>query len=163
MAKLAFISLRVTHEIKEVFERAARGKRMRLSDWLVGLGVRETSVPASDVNTSDSIIEAAPWEIVEDVKSDFTPNVIEAAAKAEPGFGRSVTGFLLDTKKKIADVSPVLAPVVTDPWEARCIGEFGAAVVQRSFRGIPGWKTMTWEVRHRVLAEQKEKFGGNEQ
>jgi len=139
MAKQRIIGVRVDEEQSAQFERAAKAVGKSVSEWMRGLGAREIAPPDE--------YEVSP--------------VLEHAAKAEPGFGKSVTEFLLEKEEtiRVPGSGGLTGVYVTEPdsAEEQCLRVFGEfAVLKQAPKYIPKWAQMTWEQRYEALKSRKE-------
>lgn len=113
MARTRIIGVRVNQEESEQFERACKAKELVVSEWLRELGraeIRGTPSTIERVRTAQEIkpntfdVNSDPWDGAEgeEIETLFAPGILEMAAKADAGIGRSVAGFLMDSKTKIS-------------------------------------------------------------
>lgn len=127
----------------EQFKRAARGESV--GDWLRDLG---------------AAVVAPPGRL--EPKVNFpVPEVRESLdIGRDPGFGRSVTEFLLNAQPMIALTAKVADAPEGDEWEARCQQEFGAKVMSTAAKAIPRWGKLAWKQRYDALVEKREREQG---
>lgn len=153
------VGFRATEEQIAGYEVAAKKAGMPVSEWARKLC--DATAGLSSTGQPEPIDETAEQE--QAIASAYPATVLEHAAKAEAPIGKSVTEFLLNTAPKIADRPDpsIRLSADGDEWEKRCVLDFGGAVLEKAFRGVPGWKKMTWEQRHAKLKEQQDAAPGD--
>jgi hypothetical protein len=131
-------------------------------------GVVAASEPLEKVIVAESAHKNAPERTTEQPKkrTAWAGKTAEEFVAKLPANGKAAATPETKQPKSGAVKPPVEQPqpgeIQMDPWEEKCVLEFGGKIVSDGRRRVPSWKRLSWQQRYEMLAGDRERNTGTE-